>query len=167
MIYQIFMNTIASIDDLIFTNESITQKRKNPVLYIIFFLLGVSTLFIAYSPDLMDHNNLITGLWVLGLSLITTGIIGISIPKKAFYYKPTGEMLRRKELYFNTKDKTKVLSALQQGDLTDLPPQIENCKAAMMVVLYCTSKNSCLMAQPMEYMPFQFVATQEPVIHYR
>lgn len=156
-----------SIDDLIYTQDSIIQKRKNPSLYIAFIFAGIGSLIAAYSPALMDKMNLITGLWVLGIGLILSGVIGIAIPKKVFYYKPTGELLKRSEMYFSTKDKARVISAIQEGDLTRLPNPIENTKAAMMLVVYCTSNNNCMMAQPMEYVPFQFVATHPAVIHER
>lgn len=158
------MNQIMSIDDLIRNdNDLIIRKRKNPILFIALFILGIVLLFFAYSPELMDQMNLVTGLWVVGFGLIVAGGVGIVVPKKAFYYKPTGEQLKRKELYFNPKDKNRALEALLKGDSDLLPPQVSNTKSAIMVVMYCTSQNCCIVAQPMEYVPFQFQAVQ-PVV---
>lgn len=158
------MNQIVSIDDLIRNdNDQIIRKRKNPTLFILLFIIGIISLFFAYSPALMDKMNLVTGLWVLGFSFIVAGAVGLIVPRKAFYYKPTGEQLIRKELYFNPKDKNRALEALIKGDSDLLPPQIPNSRAAIMVVMYCTSQNYCVLAQPMEYVPFQFVAVQPAI----
>lgn len=158
------MSQIISIDDIIRSDHNmIIKKRKNPSVFILLFVLGIASLFLAYSPSLMDQMNLITGLWVLGFSLIVIGAVGILVPRKGFYYKPSGEVLIRKELYFAPKDKNKAIEALINGDESSLPQQIQNSRSAVMIVEYCTKNNCCVLVQPMEYIPFQFVAVQPAI----
>lgn len=157
------MNEIIAIDDLVLTKDTIIQKRKNPYLFITLVLAGIAVLVEAYSPSLMDKMNLVTGLWVLGFSLIVVGVVGLAVPRKAFYYKPTGEPLKRKVMYFNAKDKNKIMDALTNGNPELLPAQIECSRTALMVILYCTPQNTCMLAQPMEYVPFQYVAIQPAI----
>ncbi|MEG1585773.1 MAG: hypothetical protein RR346_02740 [Bacteroidales bacterium] len=161
------MNDIISIDDLIRNDEMIVQKRKNPYAFITLFLVGVAALIAAYSPSLVDQMNLVTGLWVIGFSLIVMGVVGLVVPRKAFYYKPTGEQLKREVMYFNVKDRNRVLDAIASGNTDKFPSQVENSRTALMLVVYSNADKNCMIAQPLEYVPFQYVAIQPAVWHVR
>jgi hypothetical protein len=158
------MNQIISIDDIVRTdNDLIERKNTNIVLNILFVVLGIASIAAAYSPSMLDRMNLATGLWVFGFIMIVAGGIGIIMPRKGYFYKPTGEKLERRELYFSTKDRARAIDALMLGDEKLLPQQVPNSRSAVMIVAYCSKSGRCIVAQPMEYVPFQFVAVQ-PVV---
>ena len=158
------MNQIISIDDIIRSNnELIQRKSKNIVFNLLLVVLGAASIAMAYSPSMLDRMNLATGLWVLGFILVVAGGIGVIMPRKGYYYRPTGEELERKELYFSTKDRARAIDALISGNEKMMPQQVPNSRSAVMIVAYCAKNGRCVVAQPMEYVPFQFVAVQ-PVV---
>ena len=152
-------NDFKVIDDTLYSGvaaEDIIQRRKSPVIALIVALAGSALAVWSLTSDTMvDRGNLSSMLMLVG-GLIA--IVGFS--SAAPVYKPTGERIRRYEIYYQAADKPALCAAVSSGDMERLVNIPRNDKSSsLLLTLYATESGSFSMGQVSQYVPHAF----EPV----
>ena len=130
-------NDFKVIDDTLYSGvaaEDIIQRRKSPVIALIVALAGSALAVWSLTSDTMvDRGNV---------------------------YKPTGERIRRYEIYYQAADKPALCAAVSSGDMERLVNIPRNDKSSsLLLTLYATESGSFSMGQVSQYVPHAF----EPV----
>lgn len=155
-----------SIDETIYTinPNNIVRKKKSPLTALLFLLIAAA-FFAVYSlvPEVYASPNLSSAMLMIG---IIFGLIGgikllVSLYGKSCVplYKPTGEHLKRYELFFDTTYRDAVNKYVNAGDFDALLNLPHNESSAILVVIYKTPSGDILLAQMFEYVPYH----HEPV----
>ena len=85
---------------------------------------------------------------------------GVTFSSAAPVYKPTGERIRRYEIYYQAADKPALCAAVSSGDMERLVNIPRNDKSSsLLLTLYATESGSFSMGQVSQYVPHAF----EPV----
>ena len=152
--YSPIDETIYSIDP-----DHIIRKKKNPMTAILFLLLGACLFVVNYFvPGIYSSPNLSSAILMIGTILGLVGAIKLLV---ALYgksatpvYKPSGEPLKRYELFFDTTYRDAVNKYVQAGDFDALLHLPHNESSAILVIIYKTSSGDILLAQVLEYVPY-------------
>ncbi len=152
--YQSIDETIYSIDP-----TNIVRKKKSPLAAIFFLLVGAGLFVINYVvPSIYSSPNLSSAILMIGTILGLIGAIKLLVAlygKSAIpVYKPSGEQLKRYELFFDTTYRDAVNKYVKAGDFDSLLHLPRNASSAILVVIYKTSTGDILLAQVLEYVPY-------------
>ena len=156
----------SSIDETIYSIDptNIVRKKKSPLATILFLLVAALFFAVYYLiPEVYSSPNLSSAMLMIGTIF---GLIG-GIKLLVFlygkscvpFYKPTGESLKRYELFFDTSYRDAVNKHVQAGDFDALLNLPHNESSAILVVIYKTPSGEILLAQVFEYVPYH----HEPV----
>ena len=119
-------NDFKVIDDTLYSGvaaEDIIQRRKSPVIALIVALAGSALAVWSLTSDTMvDRGNLSSMLMLVGGLIAIVGFIkaGVTFSSAAPVYKPTGERIRRYEIYYQAADKPALCAAVSSGDMERL-----------------------------------------------
>lgn len=159
-------NDFKVIDDTLYSGiaaEDIIQRRKSPVVALIVALAGSAlAVWSLTSGALVDHDNLSSMLMLAGGLIAIVGFIkaGVTFNSAVPVYKPTGERIRRYEIYYQAADKPALCAAVSAGDMERLVGIPRNDKSSsLLLTLYATGSGSFAMGQASQYVPHVF----EPV----
>ena len=114
------------------------------------------------SDTMVDRGNLSSMLMLVGGLIAIVGFIkaGVTFSSAAPVYKPTGERIRRYEIYYQAADKPALCAAVSSGDMERLVNIPRNDKSSsLLLTLYATESGSFSMGQVSQYVPHAF----EPV----
>lgn len=158
-------NKFQSIDDVLYqvAAEEIGRRKKNPVLPL---LVGVAGSALAVwsltASSMADKGNLSSMLMLTGGLIALAGFIkaGVSITSSVPVYKPTGERIFRRELYYDAVSKFPLCAAVEGADMEKLAriPRTSSTGGVLLTV-YATESGSFTAVQVSEYIPHAF----EPV----
>ena len=159
-------NDFKVIDDTLYSGvaaEDIIQRRKSPVIALIVALAGSALAVWSLTSDTMvDRGNLSSMLMLVGGLIAIVGFIkaGVTFSSAAPVYKPTGERIRRYEIYYQAADQPALCAAVSSGDMERLVNIPRNDKSSsLLLTLYATESGSFSMGQVSQYVPHAF----EPV----
>ncbi len=144
--------------------DLVTKKRKSPLPAILLTAAGLLVAFLhKLVPAVAGNADLSSSMIIIGWIIVVAGITRLVISMAGnsweFYYKPTGEKLRRHELSFDNADKGKVLDCVTSGNFEKLASIGRSNISAVKVSFYATAGRNVLWAQVLEFIPH----THEPI----
>lgn len=157
--YQSIDETIYSIDP-----DNIVCKKKSPLMALLFLFIGADFFAVNYLvPGIYNNPDLSSAVLMAGAVFGLIGIVKLLMNlygKSAVpVYKPSGERLKRYELFFDAAYRDTVNKYVQAGDFDALVGLPHSESSAILVVIYKTSTGDILLAQVFEYVPYH----HEPV----
>lgn len=157
--YELLANAIKHHPDIV-------TRRKNPILPLVFILVGCVMAFLSLRlPMLVDDKNLSSALMLIGGLLAFFGIFRLitSLSGRIPVFAPTGEQMRRKEFFYEAADKSKLLEAFSSKDMARISRIPRGQSSNVVLMTYSTSSGSCVLAQVQEYVPHEFVPVTDVV----
>lgn len=163
-------NDFKVIDDTLYTGiaaEDISQRRKSPVISLAVALAGCAlAVWSLTARTMVDHDNLSSTLMLVGGLIAIVGFIkaGVSLSATMPVYKPTGERIRRYEIFYQATDKPALCAAVTAGDMERLVgiPRTDK-SSGLLLTLYATESGSFSMGQVSQYVPHAFEPVTEVV----
>lgn len=147
------MKTYKTIDDAIYeiTAKQIARRRKNPTLSLVLLFAGLAIAGSVYFFDgIIENSTLGQVLFFVGMIAAFAGLIKTILDftsRGKLYYKPSGSVLRRYELRFDTPYMMKVRQFMEEGDLASLAGLPHGRTADVKAVIYKTEDNGVMMGQ--------------------
>ncbi len=153
------MENYGNVDAKILADGNVKQGRQNPVVYVIILLAGI--VFGFLSIKMLGNGSLAYGIVFVCAILAIIGLKGIIIPKKILKYAKTGEVLKKKELFFNIDQKGNVCDCVKNGNVDELLAIQQGDTGRIKVVLYSTPNHNYSVMQIFEYIPYEYVSISE------
>lgn len=157
------MINIIKTDDLLSLDSNLIRGKKNYFLPLLITLCGIAAMITAPTVQLMD--SLMMMLFVLGITLIIIGIIGIFAPNKKIICADTKAPLKKYTIFFNPEDEGKVrkyFETFAYDQISKMPSSLNNAKR--MATIYTTPQHDYCVGQMYEFVPYEYRPTGEPVI---
>lgn len=164
-------NQIVNIDEAVLDmpRYEISGKKSSPVKSIAAAAAGIAMLAVNYGvPGMAAHENLSATLMLLGGLLafggavaVCAAVFGRSVKP---VYGPTGERLRRRELFFDKANLGKVRDALEKRDFEALAAIPRSDGSAAVLVVYAPASRAIALMQLQEYVPHSYVPVSETVV---
>lgn len=153
------MENYGNVDASILADGNVKQGRQNPVVYAIILLAGI--VFGFLSVKMLDNGSLAYGIVFVCAILAIIGLKGLFIPKRILEYAKTGEVIKKKELFFNIDQKSNVCDCVKSGNIDELLAIQQGDTGRIKVVLYSTPSHSYSVMQIFEYIPYEYVSISE------
>ena len=153
------MENYGNVDASILADGNVKQGRQNPVVYVIILLAGI--VFGFLSIKMLGNGNLAYGIVFVCAILAIIGLKGIFIPKRILKYAKTGELIKKKELFFNIDEKNNVCDCVKNGNIDELLAIQQGDTGRIKVVLYSTPNHNYSVMQIFEYIPYEYVSISE------
>lgn len=93
----------SEIDKNILSNNNIKSKRGTPIIPLILFATAIASFVIALS--MKDENGAKMPTLIIALTLAVIGIVKFFISDILYIYTPTGEIIKKHELFFEQKER--------------------------------------------------------------
>lgn len=159
------MNKYESIDEVLSrgADGEVVRRRKNPLLPLLVTLAGAAlAVWSLGSPALAEHVDLSSSLVLAGGIVALAGVVGtvMKLNASAPIFGPTGERIRRVELFYDSADRQALCAAVEAADagaLSRIPRTAAS--GGILMTVYATDGGDFAMAQVSEYIPHAF----EPV----
>ena len=153
------MENYGNVDAKILADGNVKQERQNPVVYVIILLAGI--VFGFLSIKILGNGSLAYGIVFVCAILVIIGLKGIFIPKRILKYAKTGEVLKKKELFFNIDQKGYVCDCIKNGNVDELFAIQQGDTGRIKVTLYSTPSHNYSVMQIFEYIPYEYVSISE------
>jgi len=159
------MNKYESIEEVLSrgADGEVVRRRKNPLLPLIVMLAGtVLSVWSLGSSSLAEQTDLSSALVLAGGIVALSGVIGtvMRLNASAPVFGPTGQRIRKFELYYDSADRQALCAAVEAADaeaLTRIPRTAAS--GGVLMTVYATDGGDFAMAQVAQYIPHSF----EPV----
>ena len=113
------------------------------------------------SIKMLGNGSLAYGIVFVCAILAIIGLKGIFIPKRILKYAKTGELIKKKELFFNIDEKNNVCDCVKNGNIDELLAIQQGDTGRIKVVLYSTPNHNYSVMQIFEYIPYEYVSISE------
>lgn len=163
------MNPFESIDDMLYhsADGEVVRRRKNPLLPLLVGIAGGAlAVWSLHASSLAERPDLSSMLMLLGGIAALAGLIkaAMNIASSEPVFGPTGERIRRVELFYDAADKHALCDAVRAADaeaLSRIPRT--GASGAVLMTVYATGSGTFAMAQVAEYIPHAFEPVTEAV----
>lgn len=155
-------NNIKHIDEAIYElgPDKVIKKRKSVLPALIVLVVGAVMVAASFMPEVKASENLYTALVFMGWTVVAAGVVwalivllgGTGRP----YYVPTGEFLKRTEMYYDPQHLGKVREHVSKGDFKKLAAIEGGMGTVVMVVLYQGKKTGSTICQVLTYIPHNY-----------
>ncbi len=156
------MSQIKSIDEFVNhpENNHLTQKRKNPAIYLLLAVAGIAMIVLNYAVLDQSQAALASTLLLLGAVAVIWGVAGALFNSRKGnahqIYLPTGERLKSFKVYYNPSEKGALCQAFESGELGRILKLKPEEGSGVMFEAKATPSGSYLVAQVHEYIPHNY-----------
>jgi len=156
---NLIMENYDNVDNRILTEEGVKQSKQSPLVYIVIILAGVVLGFLSIKT--LDNQNLAYGVAFVCAILVIIGLKGVFVPKKILKYAKTGDIIKKRELFYNIDQKTNVCDCVKNGVIDELLAIQQGDTGRIKVVFYSTPNHNYSLMQIFEYIPYEYVPISE------
>ena len=150
------------IDKTVLDNNSVVVKRSTPIIPLLLFATAIASFAVALS--LNDENGAKMPTLLISFVLVVIGVIKFFVADKSLIYSPTGEILKRHELFFEQKDKENIASLLAKQDMAGIMAKAKSSdNLPIKVDIYTTDSHSITLCRAYQFVPYNF----EPITEYQ
>ena len=152
--------------DLLSISEGrIIKGKNNPVLGIIFFVLGVLISYLS-TIDIIAIDGLKIFAFSVGFVLLIYGIIKMFVRGDFFVDTVSNLKLQKEELYFDISDFEKIMSCYREKKFSKINNlKKANQSAGVLLTIYGTPDGTLYYSQVSKFVPYQYVAVTPSVVH--
>lgn len=164
------MESIKHIDEAIFDlgEQTIVKKRKSIVAAVIVLAIGIAMVVASMTPVVAANENLHAGVMFLGWTLLVAGVVWALTTffgsGGRVYYLPTGEYLKRTEMFYDAEHFGVVAECVRNGDFSKLAQIEGGAGASVMVVFYQGRKGGVTICQLFRYVPHSYEPESEMLV---
>lgn len=155
------MNT--EIEKQILESNNITVKKKSPVTAIAILLAAIAAAVIATFLD--DTSDMKMPAILLSFTLGIIAVTNFVTRKGYMVYAPTGEELKEYKIFFESREREKVLSLLEKEKFNEVIVYEKNdTNLPIKVELSTTPSNSIAIYRVYNFVPYAYEPITETIV---
>jgi hypothetical protein len=145
-------------------NSEIYKSKPSTVSSILIFAAGI--VLIAVNGIIPGMNSMIPTLFILaGAGFLIWGIVYAFFRKTGYRLIRTKENITVRELYFDAKERNRLLGIINSGNVQDLEMLKKADIDALKLRVAATQDGNFCYSQVVAYVPYEFVNANEPYRH--
>lgn len=152
--------------DLLSISEGrVIKGKKNPVLGIVFFVVGVLISYLS-TIDIIAVDGLKTFAFCVGFVMLIFGIIKMFARGEVFVDSVSNLKLEKEELYFDITEFEKLKSFYNDkkfSKISDL--KVSPQGGGILLTIYGTKNGTLYYSQVSKYVPYQYVPVTKSIEH--
>lgn len=148
-----------NIEEIMGNDQLVAEVKEKPVVYTFILVAAAVMGYLAFSFP--DNENMSFAMTSLSVVVALMGLKGVIWPRKHYQYKPTKELIVRKEYYFHTNQMEAVKKCIEAGnplcciEMMEALPQ--DGSTSLRVIVYATKSGSYHKVQMQKYVPYGYV----------
>ena len=148
-----------NIEEIMDNDQLVAEVKEKPVVYTFILVAAVVMAYMAF--NFPDNENMGFAMTTLSVVVALMGLKGIVWPRKFYQYKPTKEIIVRKEYYFSSMQQDAVKKCVAMEDpvccikMMEALPQ--DGGTGLRVIVYATKSGSYHKVQMQKYIPYEYV----------
>ncbi|MDO5571637.1 MAG: hypothetical protein Q4F97_09290 [Bacteroidales bacterium] len=151
-------------DDILEVSKGdVVMKKNNKIIPAISLFAGVLIIMYGSSWSLnLGYKSVSYLFLVIGAALAVYGFFRLIFGSTIYYYVPTGAKLHKKVFYLQPEKKEKVLSLLEDKNLSEVLCFTTDVNSSLMFDYWYTPKHDVIFCQLCEYRGFEIKPITEP-----
>ena len=140
-------------------DQLVAQVKEKPLVYTFILVAAVVMAYMAFSFP--NNENIGFAMTTLSVVVALMGLKGIIWPRRYYQYKPTKEVIVRKEYYFSSLQQDAVKKCLAVENPVRCIEMMESLPqdggTGLRVIVYATKSGSYHKVQMQKYIPYEYV----------
>ncbi len=158
------MDAKISIEEAIETtyNQSIRKIKKSPLTAIVYLIIGICFIVINNKTNSQSADFVSPTLIMLAAIFIILAIMVFFFSKRYYVSVESGEKLKTYELFFDLKERDKLVKLFTNGKIEDLKMLQKSNHDGLKLRIMKTKTNDFCISQIITYIPYEYVRVTEP-----
>ena len=147
-------------------HNTVYKTKPSIVLSLVLIVLGIAAIMLNGQMPGASEGGLLSPLAiVVGILLLTWGIVAIFIRKTKYIYAPGKQPIVFDELLFDLKERDRLVRLMNEGNVDELKKLKSSANDALKLRVASTPDGSLCYSQVVAYIPFEFVNANEARKH--
>lgn len=147
-------------------HNTVYKTKPSIVLSLVLIVLGIAAIMLNGQMPGASEGGLLSPLAiVVGILLLTWGIVAIFIRKTKYIYAPGKQPIVFHELLFDLKERDRLVRLMNEGNVDELKKLKSSANDALKLRVASTPDGSLCYSQVVAYIPFEFVNANEARKH--
>lgn len=158
------MDTKLSIEEALDStfNQDVKKVRKSPVTAIVYLIIGCCFIVLNYKSYFQNVDFVAPTLILFAVIFILLGIMMLLFRKKYYVSVESGEKLKTHELFFDIKERDKLVKIFTSGKIEDLQTLQKSTHDGLKLRIMKTANNDLCISQIITFIPYEYVRVTDP-----